>query len=148
MVTRQHASKARRVRSRALEPSAGRQDRRSGKTRPLEYAYGVPVPDGLHEAIEAERDNLSRVESILACMVVSMECQSDPLSGPYYPDVAQIARELVERSIDGLDPFVLKQRLSNKVEEDFRTSFADQAYPLLHRSDSRQALIGSFAACG
>jgi len=109
----------------------------------VEHVYGVPVPEALHEAIETERDNLSKAESLLACMVVSMEYENDSLTGPYYPAVAQVARELVERSINGLDPFVLRQRLlRNKIEEVFCMSFVDESYPLLHQASSRQA-IGS-----
>jgi hypothetical protein len=110
----------------------------------VEHIYGVPVPKGLHEAIEIERDNLSKAESLLACMVVSMEYTTDPLTGPYYPAVAQIARELVERSINGLDPLILRQRLvRNKIEEGFCMPFVDQTYPLLHQASSRQAPVGS-----
>ena len=141
MVTRQHASKARRDRSRPVKAPGGGQNQVSRKTRPAEHVYGVPVPKRLHEAIEAERDNLSKAESLLACMVVSMEYQTDPHSGPYYPDVAQIARELVERSINALDPFVLTQLLrGNKVEEVFSMWSVDQTYPLLRQASSGQAL--------
>src|ERR1700760_3215532 len=66
---------------------------------------GVRLHPRLLEVIETERDNLSKAESLLACMVVSMEYQNEPLEGPYYPAVAQLARELIGRSIDGLDPF-------------------------------------------
>lgn len=98
-----------------------------------DHIYGVPVPEPLHEAIETERDNLSKAESLLACMVVSMEYQNDSFSAPYYPTVAQLARELVARSIDGLDPFVLRQRLlGNKVEEVFCPRVVDPSCPLLH----------------
>jgi hypothetical protein len=90
----------------------------------------VRIPAGLQEAIETERDNLSKAEALLACMVVSMEYQNDPLAGPYYPAVAQIARELVERSINGLDSLVLRQRLlRNKVEEGCCLAFVDPTYP-------------------
>jgi hypothetical protein len=42
-----------------------------------------------------------------------------------------LARELVDRSINGLDPFVLRQRLlRNKIEEVFSVSFVEQTYPL------------------
>jgi hypothetical protein len=92
----------------------------------VKHPYGVPVPDRLQEAIAAERDNLSKVEALLSCMVVSLEYQNDPLEGPYYPAVAQLARELVARSIDGLDPFVLRQRiLRDKIEEVFCVPFVD-----------------------
>ena len=121
-----------------------RRNARQAKAQSEEHVYGVPVPEALHEAIETERDNLSKAESLLACMVVSMEYENDPLTGPYYPAVAQVARELVERSINGLDPFILKQRLlRNKIEEGFCMSFVDKTYLLLHRASSRQALIGS-----
>jgi hypothetical protein len=146
--TRQRASKAQREQRRPLRPSARRQDPPSLKSHASEEVYGVPVPESLHEAIELERENLSKVEALLACMVVSMECQSHPLSGPYYPDVVQIARELVERSINRLDPFILKRRLLNKVGEGFCISVASQTYVRLHRLDSRHALSGSFAPCG
>jgi hypothetical protein len=122
MATRQRSSKTRRAQSGSLKAPGDRQNR---------HVYGVPVPKPLQEAIEAERDNLSKAESLLACVVVSMEYQNDPLDGPYYPAVVQLARELVARSINGLDPFVVRQRLlRNKIEEVFSLSFVAQEYPL------------------
>jgi hypothetical protein len=120
MVTRQRTSRVRRPRGRPLiTPDAAQNS---------EHVYGVPVPKRLREAIEAERDNLCKAESLLACMVVSLEYQDDPLDGPYFPAVAQVARELVARSIDGLDPYVLRQRLlRNKIEEVFCVSLAAHA---------------------
>jgi hypothetical protein len=107
-----------------LKAPGGREKRLGRNTRPSDHVYGVPVPEGLHEAIEIERDNLSKAESLLACMVVSMEYHTDPLTGPYYPAVAQMARELVGRSINGLDSLVLQQRLvRNKIEEVFSGSW-------------------------
>ena len=97
------------------------------KARPVEYAYGVPVPEGLHEAIETERGNLSKAESVLGCLVISMEHETEALHKPYYPDVAQLARELVRQSINGLDSLVLQQRLlRNKIKES--VSFAAGGY--------------------
>jgi hypothetical protein len=120
MVTRQRSSTTQRLRSRPLTTPDGAQN--------SEHVYGVPVPEGLHAAIEAERDNLCKVESLLGCMVVSLEYKDDPLDGPYFPAVAQLARELVARSIDGLDPGVLRQRLlRNKIEEVFFAPLVIQA---------------------
>jgi len=111
MATRRSASKAQRG--------------RNNKTRSVEHVYGVPVPEGLHEAIENERDNLSKAESVLGCLAISMEYEADSVSGPYYPDVAQLARELVRKSINGLDSLVLQQRLlRNKIKESPDLSFA------------------------
>jgi hypothetical protein len=116
---RQRSSKARRLRSRPLTTPEDAQNRRE---------YGVPVPKRLQEAIQAERDNLCKAESLLACMVVSLEYRDDPLDGPYFPAVAQLARELVARSIDGLDPEVLRERLlRNKIEEVFYPALDIQA---------------------
>ncbi|HMH27123.1 MAG TPA: hypothetical protein VK580_00970 [Steroidobacteraceae bacterium] len=127
MASRQPPSKTRQAQNRPLK--APGQDPSSQTIPPAKHLYGVPIPENLHEALAAERDNLSKVESLLACMVVSLEYQNDPLDGPYYPAVAQLARELVARSIDGLDPFVLRQRiLRNKIEEVFCVSLIDQAY--------------------
>jgi hypothetical protein len=78
-----------------------------------------------------QRDNLSRAQSILACMVAAMELEGDQLAGPYLPEVTQTVRELVERSIDGLDPFMLKQRLRDKVEEELCVSLWNEMTPLM-----------------
>lgn len=134
MIDRQLALKTRRKR------------RRPSISQP-EDVYGLPVPKALGEAIETERENLSRVEALLACMVVAMECQPNPHAGPYYPDVAQIARELVARSINALDPFILKRRLLNKVEEGHRVAATAQSYAHLHRLPARHLFLGSFALC-
>jgi hypothetical protein len=118
MATRRSASKARRD--------------RNNKTPSEEHVYGVPVPEGLHEAIETERDNLSMAESVLGCLAISMEYEADSVTGPYYPDVAQLARELVRKSINGLDSLTLQQRLlRNKIKEGPELSFADEGYIVL-----------------
>jgi hypothetical protein len=84
----------------------------------LTNAYGVPIPEALHQAIESERGNLARAESVLGCLAISLEHQSDSPDPPYYPDVAQLARQLVQQSINRLDSLVLQRRLlKNKVEE-------------------------------
>jgi hypothetical protein len=90
--------------------------RSAAKTRDL--VYGVPVPEALHEAIENERSNLSKAESVLGCLAIAMENETDSVNRPYYPDVAQVARELVKKSINGLDSLVLQRRLlRDKIKE-------------------------------
>jgi hypothetical protein len=92
----------------------------------------VPVPEGLHEAIEEERGNLSKAESVLGCLAIAMEYEADSVDGPHYPDVAELARELVRKSINGLDSLVLQQRLlRNKIKESPDLSFAEGAYAVL-----------------
>lgn len=143
MASRQPPSKARQAQNHSSKVPADRQGPLSQEPPPAKHIYGVPIPEGLHEAIAAERDNLSKVESLLACMVVSLEYQNDPLGGPYYPAAAQLARELVARSIDGLDPFVIRQRiLRNKIEEAFCVSLSGEAYPL-PASSSTEFKVGA-----
>jgi hypothetical protein len=73
----------------------------------------------LLEAIETERDNLSRADSLLGCLKIAMEYGESTHKGPYYPDVAQIAREMVRKSINALDPINLPRPSREKVREEF-----------------------------
>lgn len=73
----------------------------------------------LLKAIETERDNLSRAESLLGCLTIAMEYGDMTHQGPYYPDVAQIAREMVRKSIGALDPINLPNPSGDKVKEEF-----------------------------
>jgi len=80
----------------------------------------MSVFERLQKAIEGERRNLFKADSLLGCLVIAMEYETDSVNGPYYPDVAQIARELVQKSIDGLDSLTLEQLvLRGKVKEEF-----------------------------
>lgn len=101
---------------------------RARKARSADHAYGVPTPKGLYEAIEAERSNLSKAESILGCVAISME-YDDSDNRPYYPDVVHLARDLLRQSINGLDSLALQRRLlRNKVKESHGLPFAEGAY--------------------
>jgi hypothetical protein len=112
--------------------STVRRNTRRAKAQSVEHVYGVPVPEGLHEAIETERDNLSKAESVLGCLAIAMEYGTDSVKGPYYPHVAQLAREMVRQSINGLDSIVLQQRLlRNKIKESPDLSFAEGYYAVL-----------------
>jgi hypothetical protein len=127
----------------ATRPSAPRARRgRDHKVPTDNSVYGVPVPEALHEAIENERSNLSRAESVLGCLAISMESEPDPVNGPYYPDVAQLARELVRQSINGLDSLTLQKRLlRNKVKESPVFPCTERAYPVLDSNES--ILVGA-----
>ena len=93
-------------------------DRIERKSKLLRERGDASVPEELSEIIEIERDNLSKADSVLGCLVTSMEYGAESIDQPYYPDVAQLARELVRKSINGLDSLVLQRRLlRNKVKE-------------------------------
>jgi hypothetical protein len=88
-------------------------------------AYGVSVPERLREAIETERDNLAKAESLLGCLAISLEHQPNPATGPYYPDVAEMARALVRQSINALDSLALERHLlRNKIKEEIELRIA------------------------
>ncbi len=82
------------------------------------YPYGVPVPEALHEAIEEERDNLSKAESLLGCLAIALQHEADSATAPNYPDIAGLARDLLKQSINRLDSLTLQKRLlRDKVRE-------------------------------
>jgi hypothetical protein len=71
------------------------------------------------DAIETERDNLSRAESLLRCLIIAMENEEMSSRGPYYPDVAEMAREILRKSINALDPIYLPDPSRDNVKEEF-----------------------------
>lgn len=78
------------------------------------------ISDRLRDAIEAERGNLLKVESLLGCLSNSMEYEQGSQTGTHYPDVAQVACDLVRQSIDGLDSLRLGRLISHRgVKEQF-----------------------------
>lgn len=92
--------------------------RRRGITRNSPTISGAQLKL-LLKAIETERDNLSRADSLLGCLEIAMEYGETTHKGPYYPDVAQIARKMVRKSIGALDPINLPSPSRNKVREEF-----------------------------
>ena len=104
---------------------------RRAKKRSLQSEYALRVPAGLHEAIEIQRGHLAKAESVLGCLAISMEYETESADKPYYPDVAELARELVRQSINGLDSLVLqKHLLRNKIREHLCLTCVEGAYPV------------------
>jgi hypothetical protein len=64
----------------------------------------IDMQECLRDMIQAELGNLGRLESVLRCLAHSLEYQSskDPES-PYYPDIAEVACDLLKRSLVDLD---------------------------------------------
>lgn len=86
----------------------------------------------LLKAIETERDNLSRADSLLGCLEIAMEYGDSPHKGPYYPDVAQIARKMVRKSINALDPINLPGPARDKVREEYCGTASTEPPEMLH----------------
>jgi hypothetical protein len=99
-----------------------RQAKNQRRARRRGILYGVRVPQALSAAIEDERDNLARAESLLACLIVSLAHDEGDGDRPYYPDVAQLARELVRRSINRLDSLEIQKLLRGHRVEDLAAS--------------------------
>lgn len=103
------------------------------KRRSSRPVCGLPIPEELHEAIEIQRGNLSKAESVLGCLIVSMEYEADSATRPYYPDVAELARGLVKQSIKDLDSLVLQKRLlRSRVREYLELTPAGETYPVAY----------------
>ncbi len=73
--------------------------RRAG-SEVTERGARIRVQGRLRDMIEAELGNLGRLESVLRCLAHSMEYQSsDDPESPYYPDIAEVACDLLKRSL-------------------------------------------------
>jgi hypothetical protein len=84
---------------------------RSGREEPI---YGIEGDEALYEAIENERDTLSKAVSILRCLKISLEFDADDrVNRPYYPDIAEIACNLVRQAFNGLDSANLANAVMN-----------------------------------
>jgi hypothetical protein len=57
----------------------------------------------LQDMIRAEMFNLEKAASVLRCLVLSMDTRTVDGEPPYYPDVVEVAGDLIERSLPNLD---------------------------------------------
>jgi hypothetical protein len=78
------------------------------------------LKQSLSETIEVQRGILAKADSVLGCLVIAMEYGTDSIHPPYFPDVAQIARDLVQQSLQGLDAVNLPQTLRHKVKDEIQ----------------------------
>jgi hypothetical protein len=68
------------------------------------------VPRRLRPFLESERDSLVKAQSLLACIAHSMDHTDHPVLGPYYPDVVQLASDLIKQRTKNLDELLLDGR--------------------------------------
>lgn len=77
----------------------------ASRTDPGRDRRGVPA--SLADAVDDERMRLMKLHSLLQCIEVALEClgPAEPLgaSGPYFPDVVNLASELARESINRLE---------------------------------------------
>src|ERR1700679_3619802 len=84
------------------------------------------------KAVEAERGNLSRAQTLLECLSVAMEYGEMNHRGPYYPDVVRMASKILRKSIDALDSVHLRNPTRDKVREEFS---AERAFVVMARAE-------------
>ena len=117
MATREQLSPSERVPNRTAKRRPQSNKRRARKEKGA-VIHCPTVPEGVERAIEAERDNLSKAESLLGCLAIAMEHgaweHEDEVVAPYYPDVARMARTLVRQSINALDSLNLEKHLARR----------------------------------
>jgi hypothetical protein len=87
----------------AVGPSAKKRERNRGAMSQRGEMSRVRIPASLIDAIEIERDTLARAQSILRCLKISLESEDCRFDGPYYPDIAGLASELLREASNGLD---------------------------------------------
>jgi hypothetical protein len=101
---------------------------RAGRNRHTNTSSAVSAEDksnaALLAALEAERTRLMKAESALRCALVAMDYDADfSADEPYYPNVVELARDLLRHSIDQLDSL----RLRPMLEELKSASYANPA---------------------
>jgi hypothetical protein len=83
--------------------------RKALRTRkPRQVESEIPLPESLFEAIEDARATLGKADSFLRCLTISLEAESNLYDGPYYPDISDLARQLVRQAFNELDSVNLR----------------------------------------
>jgi hypothetical protein len=70
------------------------------------------------DAVEIERGNLARAESLLTCLKIALEYGEDAGETPYFPDVAEMGVQMLRQSISALDSVNLPKAAVGKVREE------------------------------
>jgi hypothetical protein len=82
----------------------------------------APARD-LLEVIEAERTRLMQAESLLQCLTAALDAEEGETQSPYYPNVIELARELLTQSIGQLDSLRLRPLIGQVLEnKDYATA--------------------------
>jgi hypothetical protein len=76
-----------------------------GKQGPAiaERGARIHVEERLQDMIRAELFNLGKAESVLRCLWLSMDSMSTDPGTAYFPDVVEVAGDLIQRSMTDLD---------------------------------------------
>jgi hypothetical protein len=66
----------------------------------------------LRQFLSSEQGFLLKTQSLLLCIAKSMDDDSHPTTGPYYPDVVELASDLIKQRIKNIDELLLDGQLS------------------------------------
>jgi hypothetical protein len=117
MAAAHSTAKARLGRNRRLKSAVGGPSRRRLAKQVLEKAEAsdrgtaMRIRGRLREFLESEQGFLLKAESLLLCIAKSMDDTNHPSTGPYYPDVVELASELLGRRARSIDELLLDGRL-------------------------------------
>jgi hypothetical protein len=117
MATTHSTSKGRSGRNRRPKPRSGpairkhRTQQSGGKTRTSDRDAAIRIRGRLREFLDSEQGFLLKVESLLLCISTSMDDWAHPSTGPYYPDVVELASEILRRRARSFDELLLDGRL-------------------------------------
>ena len=89
--------------NRAKAPPQGPTATRKPGSKVAGRGARIRVRGRLQDMIRAEMFNLEKAASVLRCLVLSMDTRSVGGEPPYYPDVVEVAGDLIERSLADLD---------------------------------------------
>jgi len=109
MATAHSTSKGRKTRNRP----PGRRPRpkiEDSETPAVSRGSSIRVRGALRAFLESERDVLVKTQSLLVCIAQAMHAEHVS-AGPYYPDVVEVATELVKRRALNLDELLLDGRV-------------------------------------
>ena len=91
------------VTNRAKAPAQGPTTTRKSGSEVAVRGARIRVRGRLQDMIRAEMFNLEKAASVLRCLVLTMDTRLVDGEPPYYPDVVEVAGDLIERSLADLD---------------------------------------------
>jgi hypothetical protein len=125
MATAHSMSKARWGRNRSSKWAAGAPGRKRRDKQNQEESKssvggnGTRIRGRFREFLQSEQGFLLKMQSLLLCIAQSMDDSAHPSTGPYYPDVVELAAELSRRRAANIDDLLLAGRLpaAKRVED-------------------------------
>jgi hypothetical protein len=97
------AAKGRKPPSTPTPPAQGPMTTREPGSEVTVRGVRIRVRGRLQEMIRAQMFNLEKAEAILRCLVLSMDTRPVDAEPPCYPDIVEVAGDLIKRSLVDLD---------------------------------------------